>query len=1047
MIEAPAEVNPLTDRILYNVLVSASSSDPNQIQTGTKQLQQWETQKGYYSLLQAVFLDKSLPLEVRYLAIIQLKNGIDKYWRKTATNAVDKEDRIQIRSRLLEAGVNEADTRLALQNALLTAKIVRFEYPNDWPDAITNLVDILRSSVSPNANRLHLPRALLMLLHVIKELATGRLQRTRTSLQAVTPEIFHVLGRIYFDRVQQWLAFLQGGGDDEGRAFESIQESLLAIKVIRRLLIAGYEFPNRDKDVHEFWRLVRNQFGDLLSIASNEQSTISPEVIRLVQKHLVQLAKLHLNMAKTHPAAFVLLPDSLDLVRAYWGLISKFGETFGSKSPIASAKIGNDGDADEDEKPLMEQLALKGLLIIRACVKMVFHPAQTFKYRHEQEKEERKQAIEAVKTQLFTDSLVREMTDVVVTRFFVFRASDLREWEEEPEEWERMQDGEGETFEFSVRPCAEKLFLDLAINYKMLVVEPLLNIFNIVATPANEDVLLKDSVYTALGLAAAVIHSQIDFDGFISATLVPEVQKQVPGYNILRRRIAIVLGQWISVKVSDQSKPLVYQIFQHLLNKDDPLNDQVVRVTAGRHFKHIADDWEFKAENFMPYASDTLSQLMALIEEVDLSETKLALLNTISVIVERLEHNITPYAERIVSLLPPLWEQSGEEHLMKQSILTILARLINAMKAESRPYHPLVLPIIKGAVEPGSETQVYLLDDALDLWHAVLVQTPDNSASADLLSLSNYLIPIFALGTETLRRTIEITESYLLLSPSTILAPDFRREFLRVVTDLMGNLKAEASGYLTNLIEMVVRATEGLGGEDGVRVLVGEMALAGFFLRLLNEDGLRGSWIAHQTTGPKSFDALVDGVVETDYFSVLARVGFASPSILLEAVAQVNAAESDTIEGEMKWLLEEWFSHFENIGDPGRRKLMALALTRLLEGGAPWMLGKLHDLIIIWTDMVMELTEGVEDKSIDSLVWTSPPIPEDSVFGPPAPEDGRRTQLSATDPIHTVNLITFVRERLQQAVAICGGEKVFQEEWLANVDQDVIKAFGHTGIV
>ena len=32
-----------------------------------------------------MYLDKSLPLEVRYLAVIQLKNGIDKYWRKTAT--------------------------------------------------------------------------------------------------------------------------------------------------------------------------------------------------------------------------------------------------------------------------------------------------------------------------------------------------------------------------------------------------------------------------------------------------------------------------------------------------------------------------------------------------------------------------------------------------------------------------------------------------------------------------------------------------------------------------------------------------------------------------------------------------------------------------------------------------------------------------------------------------------------------------------------------------------------------------------------------------
>jgi hypothetical protein len=146
---------------------------------------------------------------------------------------------------------------------------------------------------------------------------------------------------------------------------------------------------------------------------------------------------------------------------------------------------------------------------------------------------------------------------------------------------------------------------------------------------------------------------------------------------------------------------------------------------------------------------------------------------------------------------------------------------------------------------------------------------------------------------------------------------------------------------------------------------VGEMLSTGFFHRLLGKDGLRGSWIAHQTTGPRSLDAVVDGVVETDYFSVLARVCFASPSIMLEALVQVNAADSGTVEGETKWLLEEWFSHFENLGDPGRRKLMTLSLTRLLEGGPPWMLAKLQDLITIWTDVVMELTEGLDDKSIE----------------------------------------------------------------------------------
>lgn len=84
-IEVPGEANPLTEGILYHVLRSASSSDPTQIQTGTKQLQTWEKTARFYPLLQSVFLDKSLPVEVRYLAIIQLKNGIDKYWRKTAS--------------------------------------------------------------------------------------------------------------------------------------------------------------------------------------------------------------------------------------------------------------------------------------------------------------------------------------------------------------------------------------------------------------------------------------------------------------------------------------------------------------------------------------------------------------------------------------------------------------------------------------------------------------------------------------------------------------------------------------------------------------------------------------------------------------------------------------------------------------------------------------------------------------------------------------------------------------------------------------------------
>jgi hypothetical protein len=78
------EDGPLTETTLLDVLSFAVSSNPQQIQTATKQLERWEKTRGFYKHLQSVFMDKSLPVEVRYLAIIQLKNGIEKYWRKTA---------------------------------------------------------------------------------------------------------------------------------------------------------------------------------------------------------------------------------------------------------------------------------------------------------------------------------------------------------------------------------------------------------------------------------------------------------------------------------------------------------------------------------------------------------------------------------------------------------------------------------------------------------------------------------------------------------------------------------------------------------------------------------------------------------------------------------------------------------------------------------------------------------------------------------------------------------------------------------------------------
>ena len=155
----------------------------------------------------------------------------------------------------------------------------------------------------------------------------------------------------------------------------------------------------------------------------------------------------------------------------------------------------------------------------------------------------------------------------------------------------------------------------------------------------TNNVLGKDSVYAAIGVAAPVLEQRFDFSAFLQYSLVPEVQVQKPGCNILRRRIAIVLGQWLPVK-EGLDRSMVYEIFRYLLDKNDTSNDQVVRVTAGRQLHNVIDPFEFTAEGFVPFAPTILDRLILLIQEVELIETKMALLNTINLIVVKMEQHV-----------------------------------------------------------------------------------------------------------------------------------------------------------------------------------------------------------------------------------------------------------------------------------------------------------------------------------------------------------------------------------------------------------------------
>ncbi len=53
----------------------------------------------------------------------------------------------------------------------------------------------------------------------------------------------------------------------------------------------------------------------------------------------------------------------------------------------------------------------------------------------------------------------------------------------------------------------------------------------------------------------------------------------------------------------------------------------------------------------------------------------------------------------------------------------------------------------------------------------------------------------------------------------------------------------------------------------------------------------------------------------------------------------------------------------------------------------------------------------------------------------------------AADEIHTINLPAFVKETLSRTVQAVGGEAVFQQEWIVNVDRDILDGFVKLGVM
>lgn len=392
------------------------------------------------------------------------------------------------------------------------------------------------------------------------------------------------------------------------------------------------------------------------------------------------------------------------------------------------------------------------------------------------------------------------------------------------------------------------------------------------------------------------------------------------------------------------------------------------------------------------------------------------------------------------------------------------------MQSDSQRYHQILIPLIKTSIDTSSELRSsYLSEDGLELLSIVLMQTPSDSVSPGLISLVQYVLQLVDI--RSAKKTLDIIELYIYLIPTEILSNV--AAVLAPLVSLLRSARREGTGTATSLVDILIRQADCLGGIPAVSDLTQSLLSSRWLSATLA--GLHDAFLAHQTSGPNRTISSIDGVVETDYLNVLARLAVASPSIFITALDATKYGDDkpqEILSQKLDWLLTEWFSHMDSIGHPVHKKLHCLALTSLLETGQPWILGRLQSLMTVvsettwrgtmlwwdktnwnesqWTDVINELVidaslqEGVVDKR-DCLVYTDPDASKPE--GPESPADLRIRLLEFKDPVHQIDVRNYVRDRLAVAIDSCGGMEAFQRDWVQNVDEDVVRGFGALGIV
>lgn len=272
----------------------------------------------------------------------------------------------------------------------------------------------------------------------------------------------------------------------------------------------------------------------------------------------------------------------------------------------------------------------------------------------------------------------------------------------------------------------------------------------------------------------------MNFDQWFSTTLKQELSEKSYNYRIIRRRICWLIGRWTGVKLSAELRPELYKIMVESLGPEEDLG---VRLAASDALKLAIDDFQFNANDFLPFLEPSISLLFALLREVNECDTKMRVLYGLSFLIERVGSDIYPYIGALSSYLPDLWQQSEKHNMLRCAIVSTLVHLEKALGSNSVVVQPLVIKVIEISCDMNQEEHVYLLEDGLELWLSLLENAP--APTPQIAALTKNMPALLESSTENLRLCLYILQAYVLLNPQDFFS-DTGMTIINTLKSIMG---------------------------------------------------------------------------------------------------------------------------------------------------------------------------------------------------------------------------------------------------------------------